>query len=338
MNDRASRAGLPLSAPELREDIVSGRSVLMSAARAQKPRTVTRPASTAVERGGSEHDPSCSFCVGNEHHTRPEIFRSGGGAAGEPGWRIRVFPNLYPVVDDDGLNGATGASEIIVWSPAHDRGLDAFDDGEIAEVLSVIRDRVRAHVEAGRTSVQVFVNDGGGAGASIAHPHAQIIGLDFLPPGVREELSMVERAGEDPVTRDLEQAAAHGLVIVDAEVAAWSPWAASLPYLVRIAPCVPDVTFVDADDATMLQLAHTLGSVLRAIVEELDSPPLNVVLFADQQLHSQTRRWRFEVVPRLAVSGGFELGAMVGTHAADPVMVARALRARIASADRPSAE
>ena len=58
--------------------------------------------------------------------TPPEILRTGHGVAGEPGWRVRVFPNLYPI---------TEAHEVVVLSPDHDRTFADLSDDAAAEVL-----------------------------------------------------------------------------------------------------------------------------------------------------------------------------------------------------------
>jgi UDPglucose--hexose-1-phosphate uridylyltransferase len=111
---------------------------------------------------------------------------------------VRVFPNAFPVVNATGADGATGACEVIVFAPEHDQGLEDLEPWHVEEVLAVIQARVAAMVTEGHSSPQVFVNAGGGSGASIAHPHAQLIALDFLPPAVQAELDMVERRGARP--------------------------------------------------------------------------------------------------------------------------------------------
>ena len=163
--------------PELRDDPLTGELVLLAPGRAARPHTVRRGAPGLVEAV------PCPFCPGHEAETPPEVARVGGGAPNGPGWRLRAFPNLYPIVGGpDATPGATGAHEVVVLAPEHDRDLARLSDDDAGEVFALLRDRSGALATAGHAHVQVSVNHGAAAGASIAHPHAQILALDFVPP------------------------------------------------------------------------------------------------------------------------------------------------------------
>jgi UDPglucose--hexose-1-phosphate uridylyltransferase len=98
---------------QLRHDPLSGRDVIVAAGRAARPTTfVTEP---TADTGLVE----CPFCPGNEEETPPEVARVGGGAPNGPGWMVRAFPNLYPIVD---------AHEVVVLSPDHHRSFADLDD------------------------------------------------------------------------------------------------------------------------------------------------------------------------------------------------------------------
>ncbi|HEV2309116.1 MAG TPA: galactose-1-phosphate uridylyltransferase, partial [Acidimicrobiia bacterium] len=118
--------------PVLRYDELTGEVVLLAPGRAARPHT-TAPA--------PKGDPStCPFCPGHETQTPPEVARIGGGAPDSPGWRIRVFPNLYPAVGGpDAGPGATGAHEVVVLSPDHDRTLAGLDDDAAVELVEMLR-------------------------------------------------------------------------------------------------------------------------------------------------------------------------------------------------------
>jgi UDPglucose--hexose-1-phosphate uridylyltransferase len=252
--------------------------------------------------------------------------RTGAGSAGAPGWRVRVFPNRYPVVGPDGIGGATGSCEVVVFSPVHHAGLEDLDDSYVAELLTVIRDRVAVQSRAGHPSIQVFVNNSGASGASIAHPHAQLIALDFVPPALRLEYELLTRHGSDTLDLDLRDALARDLIILDGDIVAWCPWAMPEPFGVRIASRNHGPAFRDLGAGTVGVLAATLRRVARAVVDVLDHPPYNVVLYVDANRDGVARRWRVEVVPRLTVGGGFERGTGVTTNATDPCFAAEALR------------
>jgi UDPglucose--hexose-1-phosphate uridylyltransferase len=322
-------------APELRRDPVTGRSVFVASGRAGRPRTVAALLhhDHVGVAGAPEHDPTCPFCPGNEHDTRGELVRTGSGVADGPGWRVRAFPNRYPVVDADGGPGATGACEVVVFSPRHDLALEHLPTWHLSEVFGVLQARVAAHRAAGRISPQVFVNHGPGSGASIAHPHAQIISLDFIPPAVEVELDAAAALGRDPLSHDLRLADEHGLVVLDGELAAWTPWSTREPYVVRIAPRVPDGPFASVPADMIAALADTFRRALRALTDVHAGASYNVVLHVDTEQAGLTRRWRVELVPRMLSEGGFERGSGMGTNAFDPRDEAVVLRTALSGQD-----
>ena len=106
------------------------------------------------------------------------------------------------------------------------------------------------------------------------------------------------------------------------------------PFGVRIAPKVPGAPFVALGPADVSALARTLGAVLRSVNDVLERPAYNIVFFGDQDRGELIRRWRVEVVPRINVPGGFEIGTGVTTHSTDTAEAAR--RCASASAAPPA--
>src|SRR5262249_4282667 len=146
---------------ELLVDELTGDRVILAPARALRPDTFRvqheAPPATVAD---------CPFCMGNEHETPPEVARIGDGAPDAPGWRVRVVPNKYPIVD---------AHEVVMLSPAHNKDFGALDDAEAIDVVTMLRDRCAFHLAQGFAIAQPFVNHARAAGASIEHPHAQVI-------------------------------------------------------------------------------------------------------------------------------------------------------------------
>lgn len=254
--------------------------------------------------------------------------RTGAGGAGEPGWRVRVFPNLYPIVGGpDATAGATGEHEVVALSPDHGRAFGALTHDEAAEVLTVVRDRARAHLQAGRHHVQVLVNHGRAAGASIAHPHAQVVALDFVPPAVTVATERFAAARTDLVLADLADAIKQeqGVVVGD-EVVAWCPTGSASPFEVRIAAVGGGPRFDEATDAHVLGVGVVLRDVLAATAIALDDPPYNVVVHTADPAAGDRYHWWVEVTPRTSVVAGFELGTGVLVNTVPPTDAAAHLR------------
>ncbi|MFM7060153.1 MAG: hypothetical protein ACKOZL_03065 [Actinomycetes bacterium] len=326
--DRSTSAGA-----ELRVDPVTGSPVIVAPGRATRPHTTARPAD-ATPPG------ACPFCPGNERETPPEVLRTGGGTPDGPGWRVRVVPNRYPVVGGEGARpGATGAHEVVILSPDHDAPFGALGDAHAIEVLTVLRDRARVHLAAGRAHVQILVNHGRAAGASIAHPHAQVIAVDLVPPLVLERVERAAALGADPIDLDLGAARTADCVVDDEGGAvAWCPPASGWPWGVRIAHAGAGSGFETATDAEIAEIATILRRTLARLADALGPFAHNVIIHTDlPDVPSGSGRWFVEVVPRLGVHAGFELGTGILVNPMPPEQAASALRASDPTCESTSA-
>ena len=95
--------------------------------------------------------------------------------------------NKYPVLRIEGKLGregvgmfdkmsGVGAHEVIIETPEHDLELADLPEGHIASVMRTYRERMRDLSGDDRFKyVLIFKNQGYLAGASIAHPHSQLI-------------------------------------------------------------------------------------------------------------------------------------------------------------------
>ena len=100
---------------------------------------------------------------------------------------------------------------------------------------------MRAHAEA--SYVQLIVNEGGGAGASLEHTHAQLYALPFVPAAVARERERVGAYGERTAGGGLlsdvlveEVRRGERLVAIDDEAALICPWASRSPFELRVIP------------------------------------------------------------------------------------------------------
>ena len=277
---------------------------------------------------GPDLVPGCPFCPGNERDTPPEVARAGSGEPDTPGWSVRVVPNLFPIVgSEDAGPGATGAHEVVILSPHHGRAFHHLDDEQATQVLTVLRDRTRVHAETGSSYVQVLVNHGQAAGASIAHPHAQVLAVDFVPPAVAVAIERFAATDDDLLLADQTEAldAGTGIVVGD-EIRAWCPTAAASPFETRLAASGAGARFEAATDGEVLGVAIVLRNVLAAMSRALGSPAYNVVVHSAPNADATVPyHWWVEVLPRISVLAGFELGTGLAVNTVDPAVAARRL-------------
>jgi UDPglucose--hexose-1-phosphate uridylyltransferase len=293
--------------------------------------------------------------------------RPGGGEANTPGWASRVVPNLYPALgaDGDGTGAAAGARlataaeagsfagtgdpllasrrageadlfasrpaegahEVIVNAPEHVTAMAELSEERLAGALATWRERMRAHADAG--CVQLVVNEGAGAGASLPHTHAQLYALPFVPAAIARERERFgayrERTGGSGLLSDVlveEIRRGERLVAIDDEAALICPWASRSPFELRVLPRVESARFEDDGGGGAM-----LHQALRLLAERFDgSPELNLWVRTAPS-GAEHFHWHVDIVPRLAIRASFELATGVDINIYPPERAAADLRA-----------
>ena len=184
---------------QLRLNPLTGRWVTLVADRAKRP-TDFVPRLMQVE---ADPNRACPFCPGNEEATPPALEQHDS----EGKWTLRVVPNLYPAFDGDGnlavhnlgpvhtMADASGIHEVFVITPDHNARVGTFTDEVIHNVMQALKRRFEEHARTSNVRyTQAFINHGREAGASLAHPHGQILGLPFVPGEILEEERWAIRA------------------------------------------------------------------------------------------------------------------------------------------------
>ncbi len=327
----------PLTAPgELREDPFSGRLAAIAAGRAARPEAFLRD--TGPPRGTL----GCPFCPGNEHMTPPEVWadRDPGSAADGQGWRVRVVPNKFPAFagppgkpnSDGGLYWSApsaGIHEVVIHSTDHYATLADLSDKDVARVLGAYRRRLLAHRDEAFGSIVVIVNQGRTAGASLEHPHSQVIATAERPELVRAELERLalpkcaacavvrrERGGE----RVVEESDA---LLVSC------PWASAAPYEALILPTSHRPRFEQGGESDDLAVAGALGRLLRRFGTVVGArAPYNLVLHSAPP-GVDDFHWHLHLIPRLTTYGGFELATGIIINVVDPDHAAASLRSHL---------
>jgi UDPglucose--hexose-1-phosphate uridylyltransferase len=222
-----------------------------------------------------------------------------------PGWQVRVVPNLYP---------AFSGQEVVVHGPDHTRSLAELEDGLLELVAEAWRLRARARRAQGLPHLQALVNEGREAGASLTHSHSQLVWLPEEPPLAAAEVGQPCRICA-VIERELSEGARvvaerNGVVLL-------CPWAGRMPYELLVAPAEHEVDGLESELlGTALALAADGLRRLRAV----EGPrPANL------WLHDGTH-WHLEVLPRLTILAGLELGAGVYLNPLAPEQAAAALR------------
>jgi len=310
--------------PELRKDPITGRWVIISTDRAKRPSDFVRE---SVEIKGEGF---CPFCTGNESKTPPEVLQFGrnGGGANSPGWQVRVVPNKFPALGIEGnldregfgvfdrMNGI-GAHEVIIETPDHRTTLAMMNEKQVERVLCAFRDRMLELKNDKRFRYMlVFKNHGEAAGASLEHPHSQLIALPIVPKRVREEVDSALRYYRekercifcDVIHQELESAAR----VVDETdfFVTLAPYAPRFPFETWILPRHHASAFENQQGAVYAALGKVLRDNLARLDAVLDRPPYNLMFHTSpvgEEINDHYH-WHVEIIPKLTKVAGFEWG------------------------------
>jgi len=323
--------------PEVRVDPLSGHRTIVAAERA------TRPGAWGDVSPAAPIDPeSDPFAPGHEDRTPPELYavRPRGGPADGPGWTVRVVPNLYPALDPHSAppapqanpdlfyaTAATGAHEVVINAP---QGVTSLGDLPVEQAIAAVdawRERMRTHAAA--AYVQLIVNERHEAGASLAHTHAQLYALDFVPAAVARERERFGAYATQTMGANLladivqeEVRRRERVVAVDDEAVLMAPYCSRLPFQLMLAPRRARARFED-DGPSGAALLH---DGLRRLRRRLgSSPPLNLWVRTAPR-GADHFCWRIEIMPRLTHLAGLELSTGLHLNVLAPERAAAELR------------
>ena len=325
------------AANQLRRNPLTGRWVTIASARASRPQDyVTRL--LAVEPIGER---PCPFCPGNEEATPPALETY--GPHGD--WLVRVVPNLYPAFDGSvpmavehaspvhAHAPASGLHEVLIFAPEHDLSLDQLDDRRMALVMAALRDRIEAHGRnAAVAYTQAIVNYGREAGASLEHPHAQLLGIPFVPGEIDDEYRGFAEHASGCLLCDVaerEVAADDRTVLVDGRALVIAPWWSGAPYEMLILPRAHEAKVPDAHPQDVVAVGAALRDALRRLRHVLGDVAYNIVVHTAPRAARGTYHWHIHLLPRTSTAAGFEQGTGVLINTVAPEDAAAHLRDQI---------
>jgi UDPglucose--hexose-1-phosphate uridylyltransferase len=221
---------------------------------------------------------------------------------------------------------ASGAHEVIVNSPRHVTAMSELEEAEFDAAVATWRERMRAHEDA--SYVQLIVNEGGGAGASLEHTHAQLYALPFVPAAVAREReragAYAERTAGAGLLSDVlveEVRRRERLVAIDEEAALICPWASRSPFELRVVPRRESARFERDEAGTAM-----LRTAMRLLAARFGGPPELNLWVRTAPRGAEPFHWHVDIAPRLTVRAGFELGTGVDINVYPPERAAADLR------------
>jgi UDPglucose--hexose-1-phosphate uridylyltransferase len=297
----------------------------------------------------------CPYCPGNEEMTPPAdlvLVKRGDTLLKQTdtegdavkNWVVRVFPNRNPLVTPNAAPSygepphysepAVGYHYVLVATPKHDIPFARIDTEQWTNILASMQDKVRwLYSQKGVSYVTVYVNSGREAGATVSHPHIQIITTPRVPPKVETEAETVQNSLNDlgvcPMCQVIgsETGGPRQILATDSFIA-FTPWVSTHSYEFWIYPKRHQTSILKLSQKEMMDLAVMLRSTLGGMSKALDGCPFNMVFHSSSEKKTTKQiHWHIEVYPKVSGWTGLELGAGIYINEVSPELAAQTLGA-----------
>ncbi len=329
---------------EFRQNPITKQWVLIAPARAKRPEDYK---THSVLHGEPELDQSCVFCPGNEDKN-PDLCDDVCRLPNDKDWEIRVIQNKYHALQHTKLyqhrefynaRAGYGDHEVII-TRKHNEPV-ALQSAQLVEAsLKMFTERISVLSQDSNTAyVQVFHNHGRDAGASLVHPHYQILTTPMVPPHIHDELAgcyhyhQVHRSCIYCDIMNEEIRMKDRLVYEDDYFAVISAYCSRKPFETWILPKRHSARFEEITPKELQHLSYVLKRVLGALHIKLADPPLNFYIHnmpaarAKHTMHEERSfHWHLVVFPRLTIWAGFEYATGIPVNPMPPEETAKFLR------------
>ncbi len=293
----------------------------------------------------------CPFCPGHEEMTPPEVlaYRSKDSEPNKEGWEVRVIPNKFAALKNEGelnrklfgvydkMNGV-GAHEVIIETPEHFESFYTYPVSKVEQIIWAFVDRYDDLRKDKRLRyIQIFKNHGKAAGASLEHPHCQIIATPVVVKRVMEE---IDGSKEYYIYHDsclfcdmIDQEIAEGIRVIEknSHFVAFCPFASRFPFEIWVLPLKHRADFGHISEEEVRSLAEIMSNVFKRLGRALSNPPYNFIIHTSPVNSpgidcSKFYHWHIEIMPRVIKTAGFEWASGFYTNPLSPEEAAKLLR------------
>ncbi|MEI6043193.1 MAG: DUF4931 domain-containing protein [Chloroflexota bacterium] len=278
---------------------------------------------------------SCPFCkpAGEFKETiLLEIPNSDGG------WQTRVVANKFPALSPElkpkrSLTGiylelpGYGHHEVVIENPDHLQNPAKMSIEEVSAIIETYRQRYLELITVrDNLFIIIFRNHGKRAGASLQHPHSQIIATPIVPRHYRWREDEAQRYFDEwgrcayCDTMEFEIEDRQRVVGENEQFLAFIPYAAEVPFEIWIMPKEHRADFGTITPTEVVAFARLLREVLATLYTRLQNPDYNYAIMSaarykigEPQLH-----WYCQIHPRLTTPAGFEMGSGININPSLP--------------------
>ncbi len=305
----------------LRKDILSSNWVIVSNDREFRPNEYRAKI-------------KCPFCPGNEKETPPAICE----LKDLKGWYIRVVPNKYPALtlenknfqESEGLNKkfyVKGHHEVIIEDRNHFKKINEIK--HLDKVLEIYALRMKELYSLKNVKyVMLFRNYGQNAGASLIHPHSQIISMPLLPLRVSDELKHFKtyhlknkKCAMCDILSD-EKKFKKRIIFENSHFVAFAPFASRFNFEIWVSPVNHEPDFYK--ETEFKKLSEALKNVFSKLHYSIKDLSYNMIIHTapsgEKKFH-----WHIEILPKIAMPAGFEWGSGFYINSLSPERISEIL-------------
>ncbi|HEY4521630.1 MAG TPA: galactose-1-phosphate uridylyltransferase [Candidatus Paceibacterota bacterium] len=326
---------------EFRKDIVSGEWVLISSDLTKKPLFFKKsPAKPLPKSKCPFENPVTS---GNE---KVLLWYPKPGKNDTKDWWTMIFSNKYPVVfyskicpiiDKNGIYEkiqGVGFQEVVVTRD-HDRHFGKMNTNEIEVLIEAYVARFQALLsEECVEYILIMHNHGPASGASVPHPHSQILAIPLVPPDVASSILGSKKyfqehkrcAHCDIIKFDIKEK--KRIVYENKHFIVIAPYASKMSFETRIYPKIHESRFEAIDINQRQNLADAMKFIFSKFETNLNNPDYNMVVHTAPPKNRDAGHyhWHVEILPRVGIWGGLELGTGIDVVKIPPEEAAKILR------------
>ncbi len=324
---------------QLRQDLVSGDWIVIAPSRAKRLGKLLARNKRPIPSPKAEcpfEDPQAS---GND---KPILLYGDSKK-----WRIQIVQNKYPalthlqrcaeVLPDGPYSVMEGVGHHdLVITRDHLKHFPKLTPSEAQQVFEAFRDRYLMFLEDRCIAyVSIFHNWGPKAGASVYHPHYQIIAVPIIPPDILHSLRGSERYFSEHkrcvhcVMIENEVKEKVRVIYENKHAIAVAPFVSRNPFEVRVFPKAHSPYFENTTGDVFAGVAAATQAVLKKIEKNLHYPDYNFFIHTapiQDRDHYSMYHWHLEILPKITIQAGFELGTGIDINVVDPDEAAVILR------------
>lgn len=295
--------------PEVRQDIIHDRFVIIAPKRHKRPHDLIEQ----EEKPISSID--CPFCQEAVLLNQKGIYRDGT----KKDWKVKVIPNKFPAVSPK-FPKAYGYQEVILETMKHNK---EFADLSLSHIERVLRSYIHRTKKLAKDKkikyVLVFKNEGGKAGASLAHAHSQIFAAGFLPPHIVDKLTKAQEyriANGHCYYCNLLEKEAKGprQVMSDKNIVVFTPYASTYNYEAWIFPRHHHDNIAQLNKSEL----RSYATALKHITSKLNQEQIPYNFYLHQAITDKDEHFYIRICPRRAVWAGVEMGSRLIINSVSP--------------------